>query len=945
MALLHWRKFSFFTEECNTKSEVNQLISNEKPQDISEFGATFVPIQITCSASGPINVLLGDSKGFVYIIDRSLKIIDSFKANQKCTSIIKQVTKSPIFITCGSDQEGINPLIKLWNLEKYDQFNQPSCIRVIRAVVGLLQPVPITCIECTDSLTFLIVGYEDGTIVTHYGDIRKQRKTRTIKPIRVSDNAITGIYLKEEIAVDSRSQVPGISLIYQNWAPSSELTAFLSTESEIYFLNLSEKSFSKTRLDTLGCKPECSCLISGPSGQANDSLFAVARDNAVYFYQADGRGPCLAFDGEKLKLFKMRGYLVVLSKDHASSEQATLRNRRPLSATNRINLNIYDINNKFIAHSSSVPDVQTVFFEWGELFLICNDGKVIIVKEKDTQSKLDILFKKNQFDLVIEIGKSHQNDEDSLTNIYKHYADHLYEKGDYDGAIVQYIKTIGRSEPSYVIKKFMDSQRISNLTIYLEALHERTKATQEHTKLLLNCYSKLENDHQLKQFIESYEEGNLNFDVAVAIKVLRNAGFYEFAIYLAKKHKLHDLFFKIQMQDINDSLGALEYLNKMDDIPEIVTFLKKYGRVMLNDAPDNTIELIKTVCVKSKDAEVISHTKTPTSNSNFEDVVRSSRIVYPEDFFHLFVDRNGLFVQLLEQLVRDGSEFATVVVHNILLELYLSAWAHEDDNIMKIPIRDKIMKLLSLPNEKYDLDQAFILCKTKNFEEGLIFLYNRAELYNLILEHYIQQDDGLKVLTTCEQFGSKDPSLYLRSLGYFAKKDDERLGQILKVIEHQNIVSPLKVISIILESDTLSLGPIKEYMIRVLNATGERIYENSNEIDHFKDDTELIKEKLEEFENHQTVFKPSVCSACKSDLDLPSVHFFCSHSYHQSCFHNYSAESEECPICVINNTKLLEEINSHETRKSNFGMLNKQLTTSGNDPFSTLTKLFGYGLF
>lgn len=59
-------------------------------------------------------------------------------------------------------------------------------------------------------------------------------------------------------------------------------------------------------------------------------------------------------------------------------------------------------------------------------------------------------------------------------------------KGDFDGAIAQYILTIGKLEPSYVIRKvpnschskthhgntivpqFLDAQRIHNLTDYLK---------------------------------------------------------------------------------------------------------------------------------------------------------------------------------------------------------------------------------------------------------------------------------------------------------------------------------------------------------------------------------------------------------------------------------------------------------------------------------------------
>ena len=60
-----------------------------------------------------------------------------------------------------------------------------------------------------------------------------------------------------------------------------------------------------------------------------------------------------------------------------------------------------------------------------------------------------------------------------MAEIQRRYGDHLYAKHDYDGAVAQYGATIGCLEPSYVIRKFLDAQRIHNLTAYLEALHAK----------------------------------------------------------------------------------------------------------------------------------------------------------------------------------------------------------------------------------------------------------------------------------------------------------------------------------------------------------------------------------------------------------------------------------------------------------------------------------------
>lgn len=945
MALLHWRKFVFFDEVYIAETELNKLVSLEAPQNVLASGRPFVTVKISCSSSGRGTILLGDTTGFVYIIERYLNV-NSFRANQKFTSHVRQVPKLPIFITCGSDEDGINPLIKLWDPDKTDRLNQPTCIRIIRANSGFTKASAVTCIECNDLLTLMIVGYEDGTIVLFHGDVTKQRRSKFGRPIKVSDRPIAGIVIRGETKV-AQTSLTTSNYLNQN-TTYVETAAFIATDSEIFDTTFSEKSFSKKILDHLGCQRKCCCILPGKS--ASDNLFAVGRNDAVYFYQAEGRGPCLALEGEKLSLYRFRTYLVIVSRDSLNKIDANLmRSRRPqasdksgfdsLQSSKRVNLNIYDIKNKFIAHSSIIPDIHDIFSEWGQLYVICINGQVINFREKDTQTKLEILFRKDQYGLMIDIAKSHQYTEDALTDIFKHYGDHLYRKGDHDGAVIQYIKTIGRSEPSYVIKKFLDSKRISNLTVYLEALHKKSQASQDHTKLLLNCYSKLRNDQRLKQFIESHEEGNIRFDVEIAIKVLRDAGFHEFALDLAKKHQKHESYIEVQMDDLNDSDQALEYMEGMSDLNRVASYLRKYGRTMLKEAPEKTITMIKTVCQRSRE-------QTNQKSAVAYDSISARRQIYPEEFFHIFVDNNDLFVQLLEQFVEDGSDFATKAVHNLLLELYLNAWQKEKkDVLMRNLHADKIKKLLSQPSEKFDLDQAVILCRNNRFDEGLLDLYSRAGLHHLVLQYHIDQCDSLKIIKTCEQFGSVNPNLYMPALIHYSKTGDERLTQLLKAIEHQKVIPPMIVIKILLDSKRANLGSIKEYLTRFLARLHDKHLDNENAIDQYKDDTEVVRNRIDEFENYQTVFKPSKCSACQSVLDLPSVHFLCSHSYHQNCFHNYSAENDECPICVNTNRKLLDEIGSHETSKSTLDKLEKQFSIPSDDIFDSLAKLFGYGLF
>lgn len=953
----------FFDEEHLKDTELNQLVKIVDSNDIQNSKQPIITVKLTCSSSGRGVAILGDTNGYVYIINRHYKV-NSFRANQKHTSHVKQVPKLSIVLSCGSDSDGINPLIKLWDLDKTDSLNQPNCIRVIRANVGFSQPTPVTCLECNDNLSCLIVGYKDGSIVLHHGDITKQRRSKNGKPMKISEFPITAIVMRGEVRI--KQQLSTATGYLTQPTVIVETRAFITTSDEVFHVTFSEKNTTKVRIDQMGCQPRCTCLLASPdsktANQANENLLAVGRDNAVYFYQVDGRGPCLAFEGQKLVVYRFKNYLVIVSRDAAGKLESSLPSARSRWTNDKtsqnyfqksiktLNLNIYDIRNKYIAHSSSIPDIQEIFCEWGQLFIITSDGNVMSFREKDTQTKLDTLFRKNQFGLVIEIAKSHHYGEDALTDIFKHYGDHLYKKGDFDGAISQYIKTIGKSEPSYVIKKFLDSKRIGNLTVYLEALHKKSYASHEHTRLLLNCYSKLKDDRQLKQFIESYEEDSIKFDVEIAIKVLRDAGSYELALYLAKKHQKHEFFFRIQIEDRSDSLAAIEYLNGMADSNEMAIYLKRYGRTMVKDAPEKTIMMVKTLCQRSQEAIAQSrqanlHKSNIVDDNQLNMYNNITRQIYPEEFFHIFVDNTSLFVKLLEQLVESGTDFATKAVYNLLLELYLNAWRKEKDDLLKNGHADKIEKLLSQPGEKFDLDQALILCRNNRFDDGLIYLYSRAGLYHLVLQYYIDQEDSLKIIKTCEKYGNENPKLHMPALMYYARTGDERVTQILKAIEHHKLIPPAVVIKILLESKRASLGSVKDYMVRYLKKLYENHLDNGNAIDHYKDDTEVVRQRIEEFKNHQTVFKPSKCSVCQGMLDLPSVHFLCGHSYHQNCFHNYSAESDECPICVTTNRKLLDEIGSHETSKLRLCQLEKEFLQPTDDIFNSLAKLFGYGLF
>lgn len=138
----------------------------------------------------------------------------------------------------------------------------------------------------------------------------------------------------------------------------------------------------------------------------------------------EGRGPCYALGGTKKRIHWFRSYLVTISKENESSAASTSNEE---SSTGD-HVTILDIQNKFIVFSMPLDEVKAVSTEWGAFYIITQDKQVYHLDEKDLQSKLSLLFKKNLYDVAIRIASSQKYDSERLIDIYMQYGDHLFKK-------------------------------------------------------------------------------------------------------------------------------------------------------------------------------------------------------------------------------------------------------------------------------------------------------------------------------------------------------------------------------------------------------------------------------------------------------------------------------------------------------------------------------------
>ena len=104
--------------------------------------------------------------------------------------------------------------------------------------------------------------------------------------------------------------------------------------------------------------------------------------------------------------------------------------------------------------------------------------------------------------------------------------------------------------------------------------------------MLLNCYAKLKDTEKLEAFINS----GSNFDLDTAIAMCRQGGYYDQAVFLARKHGEHDIVIDILIEDSKKYDEALGYIWRLE--PDMAyPNLMKYSTVLLEHCPHDATQV------------------------------------------------------------------------------------------------------------------------------------------------------------------------------------------------------------------------------------------------------------------------------------------------------------------------------------------------------------------
>ena len=866
-----WHNFEFFDVELVTDSAGKHVLRE---------------LEVLCWASGRNQLLFGDHEGVVRLYDRTFQC-QQFRAYQGPVYHLLQLKRC--LVTIGDDDADEQCLLKVWSVDRDNErpvclgktrlfgasFPAPEPERVMLNVNRAIDldytthdkeivsqssfscPVTTLAVAESDDYHLLAVGLTSGDVVLIKGHLVRDRD-------------------KQKQTVLRRSYCPGsptkVTFMSFRKLPAKQggyaYTLHVLYEDGASLWHITNKSETQDVAmgDVTGCQLRQACI-------ADDGRLIVARKDLLTLYggedmkENENSGSKTPAPGSDIRSIGWFGdYMYTVAT---------------MGAVDKDQFTVYDFANQLKAtpNQCAFPNVVCVLSEWSCLYVLFQvvekgsnrvNQRLAKLEEKDTQTKLKLLYKKAMYQIAIDLAKAHSFDTSDVMDIYLRYGDYLYQRTDYGQAVQQYIATIGHKEPSYVIRRFLDAQQIHHLTRYLEKLHtkrdasDRPLANEDHTTLLLNCYTKLKDEKKLDEFIK--EERNYNPDTA--IKVLRQANYERHALHLADKFSKHSAFLSIQVDDLKQYDDALMYIHSLE-FDHAVQQLREYGKVLVSKRPMKATSLLMEICTGWKRQCAPQAVGDGHLSATHMQEEGGRHKANPDEFLPCFVDVPQHLMTFLEVVKNDldvkaGLEGPTMV-YNTLLELYLTknirqkgkgreeaaddekaagdasggastldaaaaaaaaATASDDaedfdDDDDYAERKEKALALLRDNKGQYDREHALVLVQTHNFREGILFLYESLELYQDILQYYMEVQDKDGVVRTCERFGKQDPTMWVQVLLYFvALHETEDVSaetqKVLKHIDEERLLSPLVVVDILGRSKGTKLSTVKDYIVKRL---------------------------------------------------------------------------------------------------------------------------------
>eukprot|EP00944_MAST-04C_sp_MAST-4C-sp1_P004043 g4043.t1 len=278
-------------------------------------------------------------------------------------------------------------------------------------------------------------------------------------------------------------------------------------------------------------------------------------------------------------------------------------------------------------------------------------------------------------------------------------------------------------------------------------------------------------------------------------------------------------------------------------------------------------------------------------------------------------------------------------------------------------VEQETLMLLEDEDASYDSDHAIVLMQQHGFTTGLLYLYEKKKMYNMLLQHYMdmgrnavnpkqQAKYSREVLDKCKRFGKRDKSLWTQVLTYFCHSNDERaddkLRQVLKCIQDEKILDPMIVLKIISKKPSLQLSIVKDYIVGHIEAEKRQAEKDTRDIETLKAQIDMIKTDNEKLRTRAKIFTNTKCHFTGHPLDLPVIHFMSGYSYNLENVPDGPDGRRECPKTANESRRVFEmcdALNSKSTHHESFFRELNFSTQDGGDGFDKVAEYFGQNVF
>lgn len=199
-------------------------------------------------------------------------------------------------------------------------------------------------------------------------------------------------------------------------------------------------------------------------------------------------------------------------------------------------------------------------------------------------------------------------------------------------------------------------------------------------------------------------------------------------------------------------------------------------------------------------------------------------------------------------------------------------------------------------------ERALMLCQEHGLEEGAAILLERKGLYKELIQRLMESGDPDLVLAACRKWSTDDPMVWVSALHWLASLPTlhhDAVQTVLQEIEERELVPAIIVVQVLAQHPKSTLSLVKGYMARSIQKDLTYIAQDQKVIQDLQDETERMRNEIEEGRRTARVFQSRRCGVCGQALEVPSVHFMCSFegapcSFHARCLPD---NSSHCPLC------------------------------------------------